>query len=251
MREWCWHHKYPVSWIIGLKSMSCVRALFKSGLGRREGTGRAGHRPGGGGGWTRSHGPRRPGKGHADADSWGGWAGSGGAAPRARRLPEGAAPPSGGTTPAAPGAVPGPPHGGRTRRAGTPARRAAAGCSAAAVPRAPARPLEEAARWIGRLWPGGGGRLSRSAQAVQGRRGGWPSMSRARTWPPLAGLRGPTDCRSIRGGGLASPPGVGNWQPACPRHVPTRRAFSPKRSRRGSRHQRVGCLIVYRQARSK
>ena len=27
-----WHHKHPVSWIIGLKSMSCVRALFKSGL---------------------------------------------------------------------------------------------------------------------------------------------------------------------------------------------------------------------------
>ena len=31
MRERCWHHKHPVSWIIGLNSMSCVRALFKSG----------------------------------------------------------------------------------------------------------------------------------------------------------------------------------------------------------------------------
>jgi hypothetical protein len=30
-RERCWHHKRPVSWIIGLKSRSCVRALFKSG----------------------------------------------------------------------------------------------------------------------------------------------------------------------------------------------------------------------------
>ena len=31
MRERCWHHKHPVSWIIGLNSMSCFRALFKSG----------------------------------------------------------------------------------------------------------------------------------------------------------------------------------------------------------------------------
>src|SRR5215207_4100543 len=28
-----WHHKHPVSWIIALKSTSCARALFKSGLG--------------------------------------------------------------------------------------------------------------------------------------------------------------------------------------------------------------------------
>ncbi len=30
MCERCWHHKHPVSWIIGLKSRGCVRALFKS-----------------------------------------------------------------------------------------------------------------------------------------------------------------------------------------------------------------------------
>src|SRR5215211_1528893 len=31
-----WHHKHPVSWIIALKSTSCVRALFKSGKSVRE-----------------------------------------------------------------------------------------------------------------------------------------------------------------------------------------------------------------------
>jgi len=30
-----WHHKHPVSWIVGLESMSRVRALFKSGLNRQ------------------------------------------------------------------------------------------------------------------------------------------------------------------------------------------------------------------------